>query len=125
MRLNGSDALSQQSTSLSMKHGIFLSYLPVGKRADKLSGIKFNKREKSFTCKSKLGAPGRLSFISCRTPSECRINKICLAKVSFYDFLFCANGTYHRCLNHTYLRNNMSSGDSMKPFFGMYFVLIV
>ncbi|CAL8104131.1 unnamed protein product [Orchesella dallaii] len=55
-------------------------YRIIRKRADKLSGIKFNKREKSFTCKSKLGVPGKLSFISCRTPSECRINKVCLTK---------------------------------------------
>ncbi|ODN06334.1 hypothetical protein Ocin01_00359, partial [Orchesella cincta] len=55
-------------------------YRIIRKRADKLSGIKFNKRESSFTCKSKLGAPGKLSFISCRTPSECRINKVCLTK---------------------------------------------
>lgn len=27
------------------------------------------------------GMPGRLSFVSCRTPSECRVNEICLKKV--------------------------------------------
>lgn len=54
----------------------------IGKKEDKLSGIKFNKLEGSFSCRSKSGLPGRLSFVSCRTPSECRINEICLQKVS-------------------------------------------
>ncbi|OXA50297.1 hypothetical protein Fcan01_14900 [Folsomia candida] len=55
-------------------------YRVLGKKEDKLSGIKFNKLEGSFSCRSKSGLPGRLSFVSCRTPSECRINEICLQK---------------------------------------------
>jgi len=47
-----------------------------------MSGIKFNKRDNSFSCRTKTGLPGQLSFVSCRTPSECAVNRICLERVS-------------------------------------------
>jgi len=87
-------------------------YRVINKKREKLSGIRYNKRDKSFTCKTMTGNPGKLSFINCRTPSECRINRICLQQkdncrgYSSLTKMVCQRSS-HQC---TKIINRLASG---------------